>query len=77
MRQRGRTPRLTSFFQKNGKPEDVEHAAVDTRVPSQGRLIVWLMAHNHLPFERLNAYGLYAIQPHYANKWFSIVKPTD
>lgn len=64
-------------FDKDGKPEDVQHAAVDTRVPSRGRLVVWLMPHNELLFQRLASYGLHAVQPHYANKWFSIVKPVD
>jgi hypothetical protein len=70
-------PAIDFVFEKDGKPEDVQHAAVDTRVPSRGRLVVWLMPHNELLFERLTSYGLHAVQPHYANKWFGIVKPTD
>jgi hypothetical protein len=70
-------PEIDFVFEKNGKPEDVQHAAVDTRVPSRGRLVVWLMPHNEQLFERLTSYGLHAVQPHYANKWFGIVKPTD
>jgi len=30
------------------------------------------MSHNRTLFERLNSYGLHAIQPHYARHWFSI-----
>jgi hypothetical protein len=70
-------PEIDFVFEKDGKPEDRQHAAVDTRVPSRGRLVVWLMAHNGPLFERLTSYGLHAVQPHYANKWFGIVKPTD
>ena len=64
-------------FDKDGKPEDLEHAAVDMRVAPQGKLVVWLMAHNGPLFERLASYGLHVVQPHYANKWFAIVKPAD
>ncbi len=70
-------PEIDFVFDKDGKPEDLQHAAVDTRVPSRGRLVVWLMPHNEMLFERLSSYGLHAVQPHYANKWFSIVKPAD
>jgi hypothetical protein len=57
-------------FEKEGKPQDVEHAAVDTRVPARGRLVIWLMGHNKSLFEHLTGYGLHAIQVHYANGWF-------
>ncbi len=70
-------PTIDFVFEKNGKPEDLQHAAVDTRVPFRGRLVVWLMAHNEPLFERLTSYGLHAVQPHYANKWFATVKPKD
>jgi hypothetical protein len=70
-------PEIDFVFDKDGKPEDLEHAAVDTRVAPQGKLVVWLMAHNGPLFERLASYGLHVVQPHYANKWFAIVKPTD
>ena len=70
-------PEIDFVFEKDGKPEDFEHAAVDTRVAPRDRLVVWLMAHNGPLFERLASYGLHAVQPHYANKWFAIVKPTD
>ncbi len=57
---------------KNGKPADLQNASVDTRVPARGKLVIWLMGHNSQLFDRLNSYGLHAIQVHYANKWFSI-----
>ncbi|WP_419189283.1 BPSS1187 family protein [Stieleria marina] len=57
---------------KKGKPADFQNASVDTRVKSQGKLVIWLMGHNQPLFDRLNSYGLHAIQVHYANKWFSI-----
>ena len=55
-----------------GKPADVQHAAVDTRVAPRGKLVIWLMSHNQQLFDRINSYGLHAIQVHYANRWFSI-----
>jgi len=70
-------PEIDFVFDKDGKPEDLEHAAVDTRVAPRGRLVVWLMGHNGPLFERLASYGLHVVQPHYANKWFAIVKPAD
>ena len=57
---------------KDGKPADVQHASVDTRVAPRGKLVIWLMGHNEQLFDRVNSYGLHAIQPHYANRWFSI-----
>ena len=57
---------------KDGKPADVQHAAVNTAVPSRGRLVIWLMGHNQQLFDRLGSYGLHAIRVHYANRWFSI-----
>jgi len=70
-------PEIDFVFEKGGKPADLEHASVDTAVPARGRLVVWLMDHNAGLFERVNALGLHALQPHYANKWFSLVQPTD
>lgn len=61
------------FTDKKGKPQDLQHASVDTRVKPQGKLVIWLMGHNANLFERLNGYGLHAIQVHYANKWFGII----
>jgi len=69
-----------TFETKDGKPADTEKASVDTSVPPRGKLVIWLMGHNGELFSRLNSYGLHAIQPHYANKWFGIVcqdKPID
>ena len=70
-------PAINFIFDKDGTPQDVEHASVDTRVPLKGRLVVWLMGYNDELFQTLNSYGLHTIQPHYANKWFSILKPRD
>ena len=61
------------FASKDGKPADVQNASVDTSVEPRGKLVIWLMSHNGELFKRLNSYGLHAIQPHYANKWFGIV----
>jgi len=60
---------------KTGKPADFEHAVVDTSVPSQGRLVIWLMAHNAELFDRIAGYGLHGIQVHYANRWFGTLNP--
>lgn len=61
------------FTDKKGKAQDLQHASVDTSAKSQGKLVIWLMGHNAGLFERLNSYGLHAIQVHYANKWFGII----
>ena len=58
------------FTDKDGKATDLQHAVVDTRVPSEGKLVIWLMAYNQELFDRLASYGYHAIQPHYANQWF-------
>jgi lysophospholipase L1-like esterase len=70
-------PEIDFVFEKGGKPADVEHATVDTRVPPRGRLVVWLMNYNEPLFQRLNSYGLHAVQPHYANQWFAKLPPHD
>ncbi len=66
-------PKIDFVFEKAGKPQDFENASVDTRVAPQGKLVIWMMGHNDRLFQRLNSYGLHAIQPHYANRWFSKV----
>ncbi len=65
------------FTDKNGKPADVQHAVVDTRVAPQGKLVIWLMGHNQGLFERIASYGLHGIQVHYANGWFGLLDPKD
>lgn len=60
---------------KTGKPADVEHAVVDTRVPSRDRLVIWLMDMSPGLFDRIAAYGLNGIQVHYANRWFGTLAP--
>jgi len=64
-------PEIDFLLEKDGKPQDVEHACVDTRVASQGKLVIWLMGYNKDLFDHLSGYGLNAIQVHYANGWFS------
>ena len=64
-------PEVQFVFNKEGKPADVQVAAVDTRVPSTGKLVIWLMGYNDPLFQRLTSYGHHAIQIHYANGWFS------
>lgn len=59
------------FTDAKGKILDLQHATVDTRVPSQGKLVIWLMDHNAGLFERVASYGLHGIQVSYANRWFS------
>lgn len=59
------------FTDEKGKPQDVQHAVVDTRAASKGKLVIWLMGHNQGLFERISGYGLHGIQVHYANQWFS------
>ncbi|MBI5775138.1 MAG: hypothetical protein HZA89_15550 [Verrucomicrobia bacterium] len=63
-------PEIDFVFEKGGKPADTENAAVDTRVKPQGKLVIWLMGHNKNLFERVNSYGIHAVQVHYANGWF-------
>ena len=63
-------PEIDFVFEKDGKPADVENATVDTRVKPQGKLVIWLMGYSPPLFERVNSYGLHAIQVHYANGWF-------
>jgi hypothetical protein len=64
-------PEIDFVFTRQGRPADTERAAVDTRVPPQGKLVIWLMGYNGQLFERLTGYGLHAIQVHYANGWFN------
>ncbi len=63
-------PEIDFVFEKAGKPADLEHATVDTRIQPRGRLVIWLMGHSAPLFERVASYGLHAIQVHYANGWF-------
>lgn len=63
-------PEINFVFEKDGKVADYENACVDTRVPPQGKLVIWLMGHSSQLFDRVSSYGLHAIQVHYANGWF-------
>ena len=64
-------PEIDFVFGKDGQPQDEENASVDTGVEPQGKLVIWLMGYNDALFQRLNSYGLHAIQVHYANRWFT------
>jgi len=55
---------------KQGKALDLQRAVVDTRVPSRGKLVIWLMGHSPGISDRVSSYGMHYIQVHYANKWF-------
>ena len=55
---------------KQGKPQDIQNASVDTRIPAKGRLAIWLMAPKQELMDRINSYGIHAIQVHYARQWF-------
>jgi hypothetical protein len=63
-------PEINFVFEKDGQPQDIEHAYVDTRVAPRGKLVIWLMGHSPPLFERLAGYGFHAIRVHYANGWF-------
>ncbi|MBK8035977.1 MAG: hypothetical protein IPK22_02410 [Verrucomicrobiaceae bacterium] len=63
-------PEIEFVFESKGKPADIQHASVDTRVKAQGKLVIWLMGHSAGLFERVNSFGLHAIRVHYANGWF-------
>lgn len=63
-------PEINFLLEKSGKPKDLEHASVDTRVRSQGKLVIWLMGYNKELFDHLAGYGMNSIQVHYANGWF-------
>lgn len=58
---------------KNGKPTDLEIASVDTRVASQGKLVIWLMGHNGGLAKEVNGMGLHYLQVAYAREWFGIL----
>lgn len=66
-------PEINFTFGTDKKPLDLENAAVDTRVASQGKLVIWLMGYNDRLFQRLNNYGLHTIQVSYANRWFGLL----
>jgi hypothetical protein len=63
-------PDIDFVFADDGKPQDLQNASVDTRVAPQGKLMIWLMGYNDALFQRVNSYGIHAIQVSYANKWF-------
>jgi len=73
-------PEIGFVFEQNGKPQDVQHASVNTSVAPRGKLMIWLMGNSEGLAQRVNGYGIHAIQVHYANKWFGTLcqpKPKD
>jgi hypothetical protein len=70
-------PEIDFVFGTDDEPQDTQHACVDLRVASQGKLVIWLMPHNRELFQRVSGYGLHAIQVHYANRWFGKLYPGD
>lgn len=65
------------FTDEKGRPQDLQHARVDTRTAARGQLVIWLMDHNAPLFERLSSYGLHVISVHYARGWFGKLNPAD
>lgn len=63
-------PEIDFVFDKGGKPADLQHASVDTRVAPRGKLMIWLMGPSAPLFERVSGYGIHSIRVHYANGWF-------
>ncbi len=63
-------PEIDYVFSRKGKPADGEVASVDTRVKSEGKLMIWLMGYNEQLFDRVNSYGIHAIQVSYPREWF-------
>src|SRR4029450_13327124 len=63
-------PEIDFVLEKNGKPQDVGAAAVDTRVKRAGRLVIWLMGASPVLFDKVTGYGMHAIHVHYARGWF-------
>jgi len=63
-------PEVGFVLEKDGKPQDVEHADVDTRVAPRGQLVVWLMGYSQPLADKVNGYGLHHIQVAYAREWF-------
>jgi hypothetical protein len=76
----GQHPEIGFVFEQDGKPQDIQNASVDTRVAPRGKLMIWLMGNSEGLAQRVNSYGIHAIQVHYANKWFGTLcqpKPKD
>ena len=63
-------PEIDYVFTRKGKPADTEVASVDTSVKPEGKLMIWLMGYNGQLFDRVNSYGIHAIQVSYPREWF-------
>ncbi len=68
-------PEIGLLIEKDGKPDDMQNAVVDTRVAPQGRLVIWLMGNSQPLAERTASYGLHFIQVQYPRGWFSKLSP--
>lgn len=64
-------PEVGFVLENQGKPADVEHANVDTRVEARGQLVIWLMGYSPALAEKVNGYGMHHIAVAYAREWFS------
>jgi hypothetical protein len=63
-------PEIEFNLEKDGKPQDAQGAAVDTRVKPAGKLVIWLMGSSPALFDEVTGYGMHAIHVHYARGWF-------
>ena len=54
-------PEVGFVLEKDGKPQDVQHANVDTRVAPRGQLVIWLMGYSQPLADKVNGYGLHHI----------------
>ncbi|MEY4853525.1 MAG: hypothetical protein RIR32_201 [Verrucomicrobiota bacterium] len=63
-------PEVGFVLEKDGKPQDLQHANVDTRVATRGQLVIWLMGYSQPLADKVNGYGLHHIQVAYAREWF-------
>jgi hypothetical protein len=44
----GEHPQIDFVFEKDGKPQDVQHAAVNLEAPLRGQLVIWLITSRSL-----------------------------
>ncbi|OYP37767.1 hypothetical protein CGZ80_04175 [Rhodopirellula sp. MGV] len=73
-------PEIGFTFGTDERPADMQHASVDTRAASRGKLMIWLMGHNEGLFQTANTLGIHAIGVSYARGWFGKLcrpKPSD
>ena len=63
-------PEIEFLIDKEGKPADMGHACVRKDVPSQDRLVIWMMGYSPELFHFLADEGFHVVRVHYANGWF-------